>query len=90
MTENRIFSADSVRVLCIRQDWYTAGNNQEYGLILDYVQAHNGTLEAIKYVAEDIYNHSNSGEWDGYSKQDILENIAFLLVNDCCKTFIHF
>ena len=26
MTENRIFSADDVRALCIRKSWYTAGN----------------------------------------------------------------
>lgn len=90
MTENRLFFSDSVRNLCIRENWYTAGDCKDYDAMLRYVDENNGTLEAIKYVAEDIYNHSTSSEWDGYSKQDILENIAFHLVNDCCKTFIHF
>ena len=88
MTENRILHADKVRELCIRQNWYNAGNNQNYDDILEYAEGHNGTLEDIRYIAEDIYNHTVSDDWDSYNKKDILENIAFHLVNDCCTTFI--
>ena len=32
--EIRKISASSLRTLCIRQDWYTAGDNDEYGHLL--------------------------------------------------------
>lgn len=59
--EIRKISASSLRALCIRQDWYTAGDNDEYGhLLYDLAQnKENLSTADIIEIAADIMEHSD-------------------------------
>ena len=58
--EIRKISASRLRALCIRQDWYTAGDNDEYGhLLYDLAQnKENLSTADIVVIAADIMEHS--------------------------------
>lgn len=61
VNETRTVSADDLRQLCIRQNWYTKGTNEDYGKLLD--MAHdtvNVTAYHIADMAEDIKEHSDT------------------------------
>lgn len=71
--EIRKISASSLRALCIKNDWYTAGDNDEYGhLLYDLANdKENLTTEDIIEIAADIMAHSDLG--DDYT----IESVAF-------------
>ena len=58
--EIRTLSAYSLRELCIRQNWYTRGDNAEYEHLLLDLAANKDhlTTEDIIEIAEDIVAHS--------------------------------
>ena len=58
---NRYWSSDDVRSMCIRHDFYTCGDCEEYDMMLHYVQMlPDGPTERNLYlVALDIWNHSD-------------------------------
>ena len=60
--EIRLLSPYSLRGLCIRNNWYTAGTNDEYNhLLCDLTRdgkAHM-TTDDLRKVAEDIMKHSH-------------------------------
>ena len=58
--EIRKISASNLRALCIRQNWYTAGDNDEYShLLLDLAQyKENLSTVDIMEIAADIMEHS--------------------------------
>ncbi len=64
--EIRTLTAYSLRSLCIRQNWYTRGDNAAYEhLLFDLADSKpHLTTEAIIEIAEDIAAHSNLQ--DGY------------------------
>lgn len=59
--EIRKISASSLRTLCIRQDWYTAGDNDEYGHRLFNLAGDKENLSTadIIEIAADIMAHSD-------------------------------
>ena len=59
--EIRVIRASSLRALCVRQNWYTAGDNDEYGhLLLDLaVSKENLSSKDIMEIAADIMEHSD-------------------------------
>jgi hypothetical protein len=59
--EIRKISASSLRTLCIRQDWYTAGDNDEYGHLLFNLAGDKENLSTadIIEIAADIMAHSD-------------------------------
>ena len=59
--EIRKISASSLRTLCIRQDWYTAGDNDEYGHLLFDLAGDKENLSTadIIEIAADIMAHSD-------------------------------
>ena len=59
--EIRTLTANNLRNLCIRQNWYTCGDNAEYEHLLYDLAAsksHLTTQDIIK-IAEDIAAHSD-------------------------------
>ena len=81
--ETRRLSPSALRALCIRQDWYTRGDNDEYGhLLLDMAEhmPHLATGDIIA-IAEDIAAHSDLT--DGLT----VEAIAFEVARACTVTF---
>ena len=49
-----------VRSLCIANDWYTCGTNEDYNVMLDFVSKNEPTVENICWIAKDIISHSKS------------------------------
>jgi len=82
-TEIRHLSAHSLRALCIRQNWYTGGDNAEYEhLLYDLADSKpHLTTEDIIEIAEDIAAHSTLR--DGYD----IEGIAWEVNRACNVSF---
>lgn len=81
--EIRTLSAMNLRALCIRQNWYTGGDNAEYEHLLYDLAAGkaNLTTENIIEIAEDIAAHSDLS--DGYD----IEGIAWEVNRACNVSF---
>lgn len=60
--EVRKVSACSLRSLCIKNNWYTNGDNEEYShLLIDLADdKDNITTDDIVEIAQDIYDHSDT------------------------------
>ena len=71
---------DDVRDLCIREKWYTKGNNEDYEQMLEYVDLYydNPALEHLYRVAENICRHTD---------EQTISNVMFLLERYCVHTF---
>lgn len=71
--EIRKIRASALRQLCVDHDWYTAGDNDEYGHLLFDLAGHKENLNTadIMEIAADIMAHSELD--DDYT----IENIAF-------------
>ena len=81
--EIRRLSASTLRALCIQNDWYTHGNNKEYGhLLIDLADNQsNLTTGDIIAIAEDIAAHS------GCKAGWTIEGIAYEVARACTVTF---
>ena len=81
--EIRTLTANNLRELCIRQNWYTCGDNAEYEHLLYDLAASKPhlTTEDIIEIAEDIAAHSNLQ--DGYD----VAGIAWEVNRSCNVSF---
>jgi hypothetical protein len=59
-TETRILHASDLRTLCIRENWYTLGDNDEYDTLMCKTFCPNLTTEVIADIAQDIKDHSET------------------------------
>lgn len=59
-TETRILHASDLRTLCIRENWYTLGDNDEYDALMCKTFCPNLTTEVIADIAQDIKDHSET------------------------------
>lgn len=91
--ETKIFS-DKVRSLCIKDNYYTMGNNEQYENLLFNLcdESKSITLKQIEKIADDILQHS---DWEKKAKSygcdyDFLK-ICLMenLINECCYTFVY-
>ena len=63
----------NVRAYCIKNDLYSAGTNEEYAKMLDYVQSlKNVTPKALYKIAKDIKDHSKTH----YEITDLMFDLA--------------
>lgn len=83
--EFRCLSATSLRALCVKKNWYTAGDNEEYGhLLFDLAERkENLSTEDIIEIAEDIYAHTAPEDLGDY----LVEGIAFEVARACTVSF---
>lgn len=78
--ERRILGAGKLRALCIKKNWYTAGDNEAYSKLLEMARADNITTDLIAEMAIDIEKHSiNYGSENGYGIPEFMFDIA-----KCC------
>ena len=76
--ETRHWTAEDVRLMCIRENFYTLGDCYDYDNMLDTVSDKpTPTIEDIYQAAEDINRHT-AGQ--------TVENIMFILANDVVKS----
>lgn len=83
-TEHRTLSADKLRALCIKNDWYTCGDCEEYENLFNRLHDENGdrvemTTEKLAEIASDILEHSDTD----YN----IPNIMFELARACFTYF---
>ena len=50
-----------VRSMCIRHEYYTYGDNEDYTHMLEWVQRLYPNAENLYFIAEDIRKHSSPG-----------------------------
>lgn len=77
-TETRHLEASTLRKLCILHDWYTCGDNEEYGRLFDRLRdccgcPENLTTEKLVEIAEDIWEHSDIQD---YTIETVLHELA--------------
>lgn len=69
--ETRIMHRSDLRLLCIKHDWYTSGDNAEYSKLLDMTASRMTTNKLIQ-IAEDIKSHSDTP----YEITDIMHELS--------------
>lgn len=73
--------SDQIRSLCIREQYYTNGTNDEYSKLLTYVDDHRElSEESLEWIAQDILDHSCYFD-------ETKSNIKFKILNDACYIF---
>ena len=87
--ETRTLSAYNLRNLCIRKNWYTCGDNEEYmalfGSLTENYHAVEMTTEKLAEIATDIYEHSDESDCtDGCLE---IPQIMYDLAKACDTTF---
>ncbi len=55
----RMWSSESVRIACIRNDLYTCGDCKDYSQMLNSVDSMEPTVENLYLIAKDIKDHSD-------------------------------
>ena len=88
--ESRTLQASELRTLCIRKNWYTCGDNDEYyalfGRLRSGFQAAEMTTEKLAEIAADIHQHSDERDCkDGYLPD--IPGIMFELAKICDTCF---
>ena len=89
-TEKRVMDSDDIRKLCIENEWYTCGSNEDYSDLLNFIDnLENVTTQNIFEVAINIYEHSDLDEWFDNNEDiiDEIKHIMFLIERNCCHTF---
>lgn len=84
-TETRTLSATALRSLCIKNDWYTCGDNEEYTALFDRLYDQDGcpvilTAQKLSEIAADIMAHS---EIEDYT----ITSVMYELNKACTVTF---
>lgn len=90
--ENRILSASDLRALCIAEDWYTGGTNEEYANLLGMTDKDNITTDDIVEMATDIIEHSRTAmnrykENAGLTLGECYAHVMFLIAERCITHF---
>lgn len=80
VTEIVKWSSSDIRSMCIKNDWYTAGDIKAYSKMLDFVEENEPTKLNIWKVAQDVLEHSDD-------KDLYVEAIMFVIANEVVKTF---
>ncbi len=86
ITENRFLSPYDLRSVCIENDWYTKGDNEEYSALMDKASiCKNITTNNLYEIARNICEHSNMrGYWN---EKEAIEGIMFSLAQKLVATF---
>ena len=58
--ERRILHASDLRTLCIRENWFTLGDNEAYDRMMTRTFCENLTTEIIEDIARDILGYSET------------------------------
>lgn len=84
--ETRTLSMDDLRELCIKNNYYTEGTNDEYDRFLTSVKGVEITKDKIYYLAVNIFTHSDI-EDNGLSTDEIVASIMYNIAEICHTVF---
>ena len=89
--EIRKLSSSSLRALCIKEDWYTGGDNAEYYNLMRKVDnMYNITTDNIVELATDIIEHSATAKADfekATGGEDFYLHVMYLIAEACYSIF---
>lgn len=77
ITSSRRWSADSVRLACIKNGLYTRGSREDYDHMTNWVDRLYPNSENLYFIACDIQKHS---------EDQTITNVMFLLERDAVTT----
>jgi len=79
--EIKNLTGNNIMCMCIQEKFYTAGTNDHYERLLNWVNKASVTPTNIYKIAVDIYYHTPLEYWEpyGYSREEALEHIMFLI-----------
>ena len=88
----RDITSDKVREMCIRHDYYTCGDCDEYSIMLANVNfVDPDDVDSMATIAKDIFDHSDVKQFcEDYvcSRGDVYAHIMYNLYNECTETTI--
>ena len=87
--EVRRLTSTDLRALCIREDWYTGGTNEEYYNLMQMTEKENITTDDIVEIATDIIEHSETAKAK-FERASGGENFylhVMFLIAEACYTF---
>ena len=87
--EVRRLTSTDLRALCIREDWYTGGTNEEYYNLMQMTEKENITTDDIVEIATDIIEHSETAKAK-FERASGGENFylhVMFLIAEACNTF---
>lgn len=84
--ETRTLSMEDLRKLCIKNNYYTEGTNDEYDRFLTSVKGVEMTKSQIYYLAVNIFTHSDI-ENNGLSTDEIIASIMYNIAEACYTVF---
>ena len=90
--EIRTLDASDLRSLCIDENWYTGGTNEEYANLLSMTEKIGITTEDIVEMAADIIEHSEDAvkfyrECVGLDLPGCYTHVMFLIAEKCNTYF---
>lgn len=90
--EVRRLSSSDLRALCIKEDWYTGGDCEEYDNLLNMTKKENITTDDIVEIATDIIGHSDVAiekyvRYYGMSMSEVYTHVMFLIAEKCNTYF---
>ena len=80
--ENRMWSDEDIRRMCISNNYYTIGDCEDYDKLMRFVTTHKPTVHNIYKVACDIAKHSERE----FSLKETVESIMFNIESDVVIT----
>ena len=91
LVETRIIDTGKVRSMCIRNNYFTSGTNEESAGMFEMCKVENPTTDNFVEIANCIYWCSDWNELKtktGMPGSEIIKAIMFELINDCTITYI--
>lgn len=90
--EVRKLCSSDLRSLCIKENWYTGGTNDEYFNLMQMTEKDNITTDDIVEIATDIIEHSNVAvekymKCDGLSFGECYTYVMYLIAEKCYVYF---
>lgn len=76
ITEHRLWSKMNIKKVCVANELYTCGTNEEYSRMLEQANGLEPTTENIYTIAKDINEHS---------VDQTVSNIMSLLINQAVR-----
>lgn len=81
--EFRKISKGAIRELCIKREWFTCGDNEDYEKLMKYGEKKNITTKDLEEMANIIIEYSDEDSLDYYSVEDVMFDLAC----ECVSTF---
>ena len=90
--EVRTLHHSDLRALCIKENWYTGGTNEEYDNLFKMTEKENITTDDIVEIATDIVEHSETAlekfkQDSGLELSDFYTHIMYLIAETCNTYF---